>query len=212
MYRKLFTEVKKFVTEIGVEVFEFNNGDPYDQDLINEIQILNDIRFPIELIEYWQEMGFNSGIRWAEKENEDNSSFCNFLVEGPNEIIKKYNWRNEFHNELMVGDGINIHENKIKAIESILKGQKTIGIIAEGNGDYVSMELENGCISFENHNWDTFNYYPMCSGFKKFFNQWSLISFQSGKSLSWASVLGIDGVDWNSEDYNEKFKRKKFIF
>jgi hypothetical protein len=167
MYKNIFMDVVNFLKDKNVKVCEINPGDPFRSDYVEGMEASLGFRINSDLIEYWKEMGFNSGIRWVAKESE-RTPFGNFTVNGPREIVRLHGVTVSFNNEILSSNG-NGHENKIAACLSAAKINNCIEVISEGNGDYIAIDSESGVVVFLNHEWDSINCAPMGLKFPIFF-------------------------------------------
>ncbi|QDS89511.1 SMI1 / KNR4 family protein [Rosistilla ulvae] len=90
-----------------------------------------------------------------------------------------------------------------------------IPLHAEGNGDNFSLNLNPegfGNVLFDHHSWldggTGANGFLMANDFTSFFESWSTVCFAQPKSLWWKSVLTDGGVDWASDQFDDRFRLK----
>ncbi len=88
-----------------------------------------------------------------------------------------------------------------------------IPIHAEGNGDYFSINLNPdgvGNVIFDQHDWldggTGYNGHLMAPDLPTFIESWAAVCFCHPRSLWWKSVIGEDGVNWNSDEFDSRFR------
>jgi len=90
-----------------------------------------------------------------------------------------------------------------------------IPIHAEGNGDHFSINLNPdgfGAVIFDQHDWldggTGHNGYIMAADLPAFIESWSAVCFSRPRSLWWKSVLYENGVNWGSNEFDDRFRVK----
>lgn len=91
-----------------------------------------------------------------------------------------------------------------------------IPIHSEGNGDHVSINLNPdgfGCVIFDQHDWldggTGQNGFVMSKDLPSFFASWGKLCFCQPSSFCWKSVIGENGVDWTSDEFDIRFRVPK---
>ena len=84
---------------------------------------------------------------------------------------------------------------------------------AEGNGDFLSINLNRagqGQTVFDQHDWldggTGENGFQMADNLSEFVNSWAAVCFSLPKHLWWKSVLTDTGVDWSSDQFDDRFR------
>ncbi len=88
-----------------------------------------------------------------------------------------------------------------------------IPLHAVGNGDNFSLNLNEdgfGNVIFDDHSWldggSGDNGFLMAADFPTFFESWGAVCFCQPKSLWWKSVLTDNGVNWDSDQFDDRFR------
>lgn len=83
----------------------------------------------------------------------------------------------------------------------------------EGNGDYLSVNLNRageGQVIFDQHDWldggTGENGFFMADTISEFIESWASVCFSLPRSLWWKSVLTEKGVDWDSDEFDPRFR------
>jgi hypothetical protein len=208
MYQELFDEVIRFVREKNCHEIDYHEGTPYSIDDIKRMEDTLGCEAPLALKEYWQEMGYNSGLRWIFADSEE-SAAANFVIHGPNEIIEYHAYSVEQHHRLIQD---NVLKNPKGTRVSARRALKYFNVIAEGNGDLIAIDAETDFVVFNDHEWECDNGYVMGDNFYDFMKKWSLVCWQIPRSLGWWECSGIHGINFNSPEFDAKFKRSRFIW
>lgn len=79
----------------------------------------------------------------------------------------------------------------------------------EGNGDEFCMDLRDGRIVFNEHDWfdggDGTNGHLLASNFRELITNWSRVCFAAPMSLYWPDAFSADGIDWSSKHFHEDY-------
>ena len=87
-----------------------------------------------------------------------------------------------------------------------------LGFHDEGNGDRICLDAaaDPPSVVFDRHDWFDGgagdNGTPMAPTLAAFLDGWSRVSFQFPRSLYWPSVLTGSGVNWDSDEFDRRFR------
>ena len=81
------------------------------------------------------------------------------------------------------------------------------------NGDYISIDLnpdQLGQVIYDDHSWmdggTGHNGYLMAPDITSFFQAWGSVCFSQPRSYWWKDVLAEAGVDWKSDQFDDRFR------
>lgn len=81
-----------------------------------------------------------------------------------------------------------------------------------GNGDYFSIDMNEdrfGSVILDQHDWldggTGDNGFIMASDLPSFLKAWGNVCFAQPKTLWWKSVIGSDGIAWDSDQFDDRF-------
>ena len=90
-----------------------------------------------------------------------------------------------------------------------------IPFYTEGNGDNFSISLNAdglGNVIFDQHDWldggTGHNGFLIAVDCHNFFDSWAQVCFSQPCGLWWKSVIGENGVDWRSDEFEDRFRLK----
>lgn len=77
-------------------------------------------------------------------------------------------------------------------------------LVDEGNGDLLCLDTDTGKITLWNH--AVFELITLGSSLHTFLENWSRFCFQTPKGLYWPRVANDDGVDWENDEFDDRFR------
>ncbi len=145
----------------------------------------------------------NGGFAWFEMATMESS------IDG---VLGMRNWR--FYDDVAACEyGFPYVDDSELALVTNRLMHNWLPIHAEENGDYFSINLNTagmGCVIFDQHDWldggTGHNGFPMASDLPSFFKSWGMVCFSHPQSLRWKSVVGEDGVNWDSNEFDDRFR------
>ncbi|MEX0867872.1 MAG: SMI1/KNR4 family protein [Pirellulales bacterium] len=211
LMQPLIDGVAAHLASMGIKLHCKLNGKATAGDIDTALKRLG-IPLPASYVEFITQFSNGIELSW----NADGASFASFematLESSIDGALGMRDWR--FHDDEAARDyGFPYVDDSKLAVETNRQMHNWIPIHAEGNGDNFSINLNPdgfGNVIFDQHDWldggTGHNGYFMAPDLPTFIESWAAVCFSHPKSLWWKSVIGEDGVNWNSDEFDDRFR------
>ena len=219
-YHELFARAAERARRRGA-VVEFERGPALSDAAVEEARRVLTLPLPESLVEFYREMGDGMVFRWAfggfygepaldDQGNEQPFAMVEFAP------LLEVAQGHEDHKRLLAAFQ-NDHDypftdDPAKARATALRMRWWLGFRHEGNGDRFCLDtaVSPEPVVFDKHDWADGgtgdNGWLMGDTFRGFMEGWSRVCFQFPGSLWWQSVLTPAGVDWESDEFDPRFR------
>ena len=175
------------------------------------------LSFPEAYIQFVTNFSNGLQLSWDAGDDEG-ASFARFematLESSIDGILGMRDWR--FYDEAAAENyGFPYVDDSEAALLTNRQMHNWIPFHAEGNGDNFSINLNGdgfGNVIFDQHDWldggTGHNGFLIAVDFYNFFDSWAQVCFSQPSGLRWKSVIGENGVDWSSDEFEDRFRLK----
>lgn len=203
--------VAAHLARMGIKLHCKLNGKATGRD-IDTAEKRFGISLPVSYVEFITQFSNGVELSW----NTNGAPFAGFkmstLESSINGALGVRDWR--FYDDAAARDyGFPYVDDSKLAIKTNRQMHNWIPFHAEENGDIFSINLNPdgfGNVIFDQHDWldggTGHNGYFMAPDLPSFIESWSAVCFSHPKCLWWKSVIGADGVNWNSNEFDDRFR------
>lgn len=192
----------------GVAV-EIEIHDPPSAATIRAARRACPLAIPEELVDVYREIGDGLSVRWIEHEDRGPLGMVDLL---PLQLIADYcAGRRKFAREWDDGYGFRFTKDPQLARRTALRMRSWLQVHAEGNGDRFCLDVgEAGAsVVYDQHDWfdagSGDNGHVIARSLRELLLEWARRCFQRPRDLWWARVVGPDGIDWSSREFDPRF-------
>jgi hypothetical protein len=206
-YLKIFSRVAQFVRSRGVEV-KFEMGKAVTARMVKAAQRKLPVRLPGSLIDFYREVGDGVEFRWIAADR----VFAVVEFRPLKELVSTYLYRRSYSVEYDEKYEYPHVTDRARAKLTATRMRHWIAFHFEGNGDEFALDtsVTPEPVVFDQHDWydggDGGNGMPMGCSLLQFMEDWSRVCFHFPSSLWWPRVLTEAGVNWDSDEFDDKFR------
>lgn len=217
-YKELISTVQRHVKALGC-VCEVEAGGHITDNAISKAESRMKIRFPVELRQFYLEVGDGLSLRWKGDSDDPKAPFANLSVPSLANLASTYlSWQqiSLYTPAKAKKYGFPHTKDPALAMQTAAKMWHWMPVIEEGNGDMISFDLSDpSCpVIFDQHDWfdggSGDNGHQLSTGWQEFLTGWGSVCFQFPKSLYWPTCFRPgQGVAWDSNGFCEPFRIKE---
>ena len=213
-YRQLIEHAKSHLDSLGV-AYRKRVGWPLLPWSIRVVERKLGFKLPRELSDFYREIGNGFRFAWATGDESD-SHLKIGGIHVPSLNLMLRNWRSRrkyFLYDANAADkyGFPYTDDPDLAKRTAARMWNWLPVIHDDNGDEFSIDIANESrpVIFDKHDWldggTGENGFPVASNWRSFFTNWATQCFQHPKSQYWPSVLGEDGIEWDSHEFDQRY-------
>jgi cell wall assembly regulator SMI1 len=203
--------VSKYLAKFGVRL-GYSLNPTADQAAIEAAQERMGLPLPSSYIEFVTQFANGLSLSWSTDDGVCAAFNMEDVETSVNGALSMRDWR--FYSEEAARKyGFPYVDDSNLALVTNRLMHNWIPLHAEGNGDNLSLNLNRdgfGNVVFDDHSWldggTGANGDLMATDLPTFFQQWGEVCFCQPKSLWWKSVLTDAGVNWESEQFDDRFR------
>jgi hypothetical protein len=208
-----FTKVKSHVEALGAEV-EVTWGSRLALPFRLLAELVAGGSFPPKLNQFRSQVGSGFGFRWRLGSRVDDLRYGGFQLMGMFEAASRLRLRKKdvlYTNKEADDYGFPYTNDPEVAKKTAARMWKFVPVIEFGNGDAISIDkADNDSVVFDQHDWmdggTGDNGIKIGKTWDSFIEEWAIRCFQSPKNGHWPSVISSDGIDWESEQFDQRFR------
>ena len=206
-------QATKHLAQLGIQLKHKLNPTLSARDL-DAAQKQLGLELPDSYIQFVTQFANGFELVWEAKGEEVNwveMFTLDYSIEG---TLSMRDWR--FYSEEKAREyGFPYVDDSELALETNRRMHNWLPLFREGNGDLISIDLNQdgfGRAIFDQNNWldggTGHNGFPMAADLPSFIQAWGQVCFAYPKDLWWKSVLGDDGVNWDSDQFDDRYRLK----
>jgi len=208
---KAFERVRNHLSPMGIKLRCKLNPKATTRDVDNAHSRLG-LALPQSYVEFVTQVANGFELSWRLKEGPFASFEMASLDASTDGMLGMREWR--FYDDAAAAAyGFPYVDDSALAMKTNKLMHNWLPIHAEGNGDNFSINLNAGAcgkLIFDQHDWldggTGNNGFVMSSDLPSFLESWANVCFSQPKGLWWKSVIGSDGVTWNSNEFDNRFR------
>lgn len=166
---------------------------------------------PDDLRKLYLKSGNGAEFSWQESEDDNCHKFANLSIPDLESLIDLVsNWREKRFWSWTAKDFAGSSDPKL-AKQTVQRMKNWLPLFEEGNGDKFCIEIGDPrpSVVFHQHDWNDggngVNGLKVANSLGEFLQQWSKVCFLMPSNLWWPSVIGVQGINWSSEKFDERY-------
>jgi cell wall assembly regulator SMI1 len=202
----LLGPVRRHLQGLGIQPQEQRNAPATESELSAAETTIGAV-LPPEIRSVYREYANGFRFRWALDDDFDDGDErdCLELPDLTGLVAYRKPYRDNWASDLDLSD---IPDPRA-ARDTVTSMQHWLPFWEEANGDQFCLDLRDGKIVFNVHDWfdggDGTNGHLVAHGFVDFITAWSKVCFSGPMGLYWPDAFSDAGIDWLAEHFDQRY-------
>ncbi len=208
--RETFEKVRNDLSALGIE-FHCDLNPAATMGDIDQANAQLGRSLPDSYVDFVTTCANGFEVSWRTKDGPFSAFVMESLESSTEGMLSMLNWR--FYDEAAAKEyGFPHTDDPELAMRTNERMHRWFPFHQVGNGDYFSIDMNQdrfGVVILDQHDWldggTGDNGFIMASDLPSFFRAWGNVCFVEPRELYWKSVIGSNGIDWDSEQFDDRF-------